>query len=452
MTSPQQPPHRLLGMPIPSLRKGSFAWNLSFASGKSVVTILAQLVFTPIIVKLYAPEDYGAFGFLMATSTMLLQLATLQYDKALFLAREERDIGSLRALSNLLPLLFAIVITVVLLFFRDPLLELGRVQHIGNGIFLVPLLMVVGAWSQTSQRMVQVRYRYKEGFLYGSTMVVGAKLLAIAHGVWLGGHYLGLAIAELFNRVMQQVVNDRLILKDLRERWDQHRNLAALRAAMRRHIGFPKYELPSVVLGTISSQLPLFWIPRAHGLGELGQYALASSLLEMPMRLFGYSLSGTFYQKAAVTYREQGGRALARITYRMMAAVGAAAVLPLLVIALAAEPLFAWLFGPEWAMAGKLSAYLSMFYFARLLVEPISSVLRVIGRQRSYLRLHATTLVVRAAAIAVAMHNEYGLADGILLYAAASASIYVAMAAEITIHLERVARRPAGDKPLQGSQ
>lgn len=418
-----------------------------FTSARSLVTILAQLIFTPIIVKLYAPEDYGAFGFMMASSTLLLQVATLQYDKALFLAREEWDIGSVRALSNLLPLLFAIVTTVVLVFFRDPMLALAGVEHIGNGIFLVPVLLVVGAWSQTSQRMVQVRYRYKEGFLYGSSMVVGSKLLAIAYGVWIGGHFLGLAIAELSNRIFQQVVNDALILKDLRKRWDQHGKLADLRAAMLRHIGFPKFELPSVVLGAVANHAPLFWIPRNYGLVEMGQYALATSLLEMPMRLFGYSLAGTFYQKAANTYRDQGGRALARITYRMMAVIAGVSAIPLLVIAFTAEPVFTWLFGPQWAMAGTISAVLSLFYFTRLVVEPVSSVLRVIDKQRSFLRLHAITLLARALAIAIAIHLQLSIAEGMLLFSAASALVYVAMGVEIAIHLERASVTSAGAGP-----
>ena len=68
----------LLGIRLPAFAEGSFAWNVSFSSGNSLVTIIAQLVFTPIIVKLYDPTAYGAFGFIISLSTLFLSISTLQ--------------------------------------------------------------------------------------------------------------------------------------------------------------------------------------------------------------------------------------------------------------------------------------------------------------------------------------------------------------------------------------
>jgi O-antigen/teichoic acid export membrane protein len=407
-----------------------------------VVTILAQLVFTPIIVKLYDPVAYGSFGFILSLSTLLLSLFTLQYDRALFLAREEQDVAGLRAASNAIPFYFSMIVLLVLLVAQDRILELVGADDLGNGIFLLPLLVVFGAWSQTSQRMVAVRYRYREGFLYGSAMVVGSKLMAILYGVLVGSHFVGLALAELFNRVVQQVINYRIVLKEVVLFRISDLLLGKHRSVLVKYIGFPKYELPAVAVAAVSNQIPIFWIPKMFGLAMFGQYSLALSLLEMPMRLFGYSLSGIFYQKAARTYQEQGGRALASITHRMMISITAISAAPLLVIALFAEPVFSWVFGETWVMAGAMSSRLCIVYFFRLLIEPVSSVLRVIGEQRNYFLFHGNFLILRLSAVAYAVFAGYDVLDAITVFAVANALGHASLAAYILLRLKRISGLP----------
>lgn len=431
---------------LPAVAEGSFAWNSLFTSARSLVMILAQLVFTPIIVKLYDPEAYGSFGLVFSMSALLLTVFTLQYDRAILLPSNEEEVRGLQAVSNALPFYFSLLTFIALLLAKDPLLALFNAQGVGNGVYLIPLLTLLGAWSQTSQKMVQVRYRYKEGFIYGSAIVIGAKLTTIAYGFLIGGHFVGLALAEFFNRIANQVINYRVILgREPLVRLDDLK-LGKHLGVMRKFISFPRYDLPAVALNTISNQVPVFWIPRFFGLAQLGQYTLAMGLLEMPMRLFGYSLSNTFYQKAARTYERQGITALAGITQRMMLGIGAAALLPMIIIGLYSEPVFIWVFGERWALSGALSSSLAIFYFARLVVEPVVPVLRVVKAQRGYLRFQIALFVLRLGTIAAAMATELDLPASIALYAVSNAMGYGALAAYILIRI-RKGRSPGPVQP-----
>lgn len=422
---------------LPAVSEGSFAWNSLFTSARSLVMILAQLIFTPIIVKLYDPEAYGSFGLVFSMSALLLTVFTLQYDRAILLPSNEADVRGLQAVSNALPFYFSLLTLLVLLVAKDPLLALFNAQGVGNGVYLIPLLTVLGAWSQTSQKMVQVRYRYKEGFIYGSAIVIGAKLTTIAYGFFIGGQFIGLALAEFFNRIAYQIINYRLILgREPLLRLDDLRLKKHL-AVMRKYASFPRYDLPAVALNALSNQLPIFWIPRFFGLAQLGQYTLAMGLLEMPMRLFGYSLSNTFYQKAARTYERQGSAALVAITQRMMLGIGAASLIPLIIIGLYAEPVFIWIFGERWALSGALSSALAIYYFARLAVEPVVPVLRVLKAQRGYFRFQAGLFVLRLGTLAVAMAAELDLLRSISLYAVSNALGYGALATYILIRLRK---------------
>lgn len=440
MSQSRNTPRSFFGIRIPSFAEGSFAWNLSFNSGTNLIYLVAQFIFTPLIVKLYSPEAYGASGAIFALSALFLSFATLQYDKAMFLPKDMAEVRQLRNISVAIPVYFAVAFTLVLLFWRDGVLRLASIEAVGNGIYLVPLLLVVTVWAQATQRMGAVHYRYKQNFIYNSSIVVGSKLVALGYGLFINNQYLGLTLSELFNKLALQILSAKLILKEKLFADIDLFHPKRMLPVMRKYIGFPKFELPATGLAALANQVPLFWIPRFFSLAEFGQYSLAISLLEMPMRLIGYSISGTYYQKAAATYHERGAVAVANITYRMMALTALVSVVPLLVIVFTAEPLFSWFFGAEWAFAGTLTASMSVFYFARLIAEPVSSVLRVINEQRSYVWLHGLFLVLRAAVVGFAIFMKFDLQVAMWWYASVNALGYGFQAAFIIARLRKHAR------------
>jgi len=426
---------------MPSFGQGSFALNTAFTSGKSVLTIVLQLLLTPVIVSLYEPSAYGAFSFIISVSTALLTICTLQYDRALFLAQDEAEIGTLRMASSLFPVAFSLLIALGLLFLRDPVLRSIDLEGMGNGIFMVPLLLALSGIAQTSQRMVAVRYKYREGFLFGTLNVIGAKLFAIGHGLLVSGSFLGLALSEVINKGLQWLLNERVILKEAPARVPRRGSLRQHLAVLRKYIAFPKYELPSTAILALANQIPVFWLPRAFGITILGQYALATSLMEMPMRLFGYSLAGTFYQKAARTYREEGSRSLGRITRRMMAWIAVVCLPALGLIAWQAEPVFTLVFGEEWAMAGTFASRLAVAYYFRLVVEPVLSVLRVLGEQRRFLLFHSNFLFVRVMAVGLAVHLGSDPVAAITYYALANALGHLVVAVYLLLRLRHAGAR-----------
>jgi len=437
----QRKGRRPWGLRLPVFAEGSFAWNLSFTSGRSLVTILAQVALTPVIVRLYDPEAYGSFGVVLSLTALLLPVVTLKYEKAILLARQEEDLLGVRAVSNALAFFFSLLVLVLLLVARGPLLGAIGAEGLGNAVFLVPLLVLLSAWAQNSQLMVAARNRYKEGFLYGSGTVVVSKLAAIAYGVFVGNHFLGLVLTEMLNRSLNSLVNVRFILGERRLLKPDHFRIRPHWRVLRKYVAFPKYELPANVVRTFSGQIPVFWIPASFGLAAFGQLALSLSLLEMPMRLFGYSISNTFYQKAAVVHERDGRAALASITFRTMAAVALASFVPLLLLGLFATPVFVFFLGEAWAVAGSLSSVLAVFYFARLVVEPVSTVLRVIGEQRALLRFQLVLLLFRLAAWGGAAAAGYGLVGSIALYSAASTVAYILLTAHVVRSLRAC---PAG--------
>ena len=124
----------------------------------------------------------------------------------------------------------------------------------------------------------------------------------------------------------------------------------------------------------------------------------------------------------------------------------AISVVPLVLIALFAGRIFAWMFGQTWVMAGMLASSLSIFYFFRLIVEPVSSVLGVIGEERNYF-LSWPFPALALISCCLFVYASYDLIDAITLFAAANAFGHVTLAVQITLRLKRISTKVAVPLP-----
>ncbi|MEZ4756998.1 MAG: oligosaccharide flippase family protein [Flavobacteriales bacterium] len=419
----------------PSVSSGSFASNIGFTAGKSLIGIIAQLVFTPIIVSLYSPEAYGSFGFIMSLTSIILPLSTLQYDKAIYMAKDRIEIEELSKILHLTPVFMSVFLTISYFLIADFIPDGSSIRSLGYGILLTPLLIILTSWAQTSQHLMAVNYRYKDGFLFGSASMIGSKLVSIAYAVLFGGWFGGLALSEVFNRLGQLVVNNSIILK--RPIFPSLAGVrsSALRATALKYISFPKFDLPAVLLAALSKQVPLFWIPRSFGLASFGHYVLAVSLLEVPMRLLGYSLSSVFFQRAVKAYASGGIGQLRQITLKTIVLLSGAGFIPLVLIGLFAQELFVLFFGETWSVSGAIAQRLCIAYSVRMVVEPIGAVLRVLGEQKKFLVFNTAFLFMRIGAMAVGMLTGVDLITAVTFYALAEAAGYLLLGGSIVLRL-----------------
>ncbi|MEO0403569.1 MAG: oligosaccharide flippase family protein, partial [Bacteroidota bacterium] len=79
--------------------KGSFAQNVAFMSGSSVWNMVIQMIFFPILTRIYPPESYGIFAIYNGIVVTLSQFMTLGYHRALVLPKKDSEFKALLRLS-----------------------------------------------------------------------------------------------------------------------------------------------------------------------------------------------------------------------------------------------------------------------------------------------------------------------------------------------------------------
>ena len=412
--------------------RGSFARNAATTFTGVVITIAAQLLLTPLITRIYGPQAYGVYGLFMAISTNVALLATASYPMAFVLPANEHRFRDLFKGTGLL-LLATTALAFLLLPFREAVYTIFPGWAImGKFALLLPLAVLLqGLHAMFGQACVRhkaflVTAQFNAGFN------VGVRLFNVIVGWATGGILHGLIMGELLVRGAAMGV----FIRPLR-RFGLGATLGTsgftrALAVLRHYARYPKYVLPTRWLALLFGQLPIFFLAEAGAPISLVQYAMAGALLLIPLRLLGYSLNSVFMQKAAETMRTDRTR-LPLITGRLFDRLLLLGVAPFAVQIVFGDVIFGLLLGSEWTGAGVFSAMLGLYFFFRLLAEPMAPLFAILVRDKRLFGFHLANTLLGAAALWVGMRLMGNVHLGILLFGISGGIMHAYLAGRILV-------------------
>ena len=361
-------------------------------------TAIAQVIgtaFTPIISRLYSPEDFGVYGSFGVVISAIVAMVTLQYSQAIVLPQDKKDAINLFFVSCLSTFFVGLLCFIVCL--TAPAFLNGLMKT--EGVWALALL-VIGTVIAGISNSCQVWAVRVKAFKHTSVSQVirsifsnGAK---IGFGYLDGGGPPGLIaggiLAEIFAsfNLIRVLVPDILALKSC-VKWNRIRRLA------KEYIDFPMYSATQNVLNSLSSGLPVLLLTHFYGIAIAGAYAFGVSVLSVPM---GFALSGirqVLFQKAGET-QHQGG-SLARLYVKTTAGLFAMALLPSLILLIWAPQLFALIFGSQWYISGELARSLVIWLSVVFCNLPAVLFARIIRIQRFVFFYDLALLCARALAL-----------------------------------------------------
>lgn len=418
--------------------KGTFARNAAYAFSGTALITFSQLVITPFIARIYGPEVYGAYGIFSSLCMSLAVVADLGYTQAYLLTHsEKRFLDLFRGHLLILGALFLI------------LLPIGAAHSyiytwmpgwsgMGAWLWLLPLGVVVQFLpSMCTQWLVRMKAFGRSASMGGGTNLV-LRLFNLGYGWLTNGAAHGLILGETLVRgvgigaywIALRPFQPERILHD----WHWPR----IRAAWREYRNCPRYVFPERWVALLGLQVPIFFLSSDPVV--VGQFSMASGLLLLPLRLFGFSLGVVFNQKAAETHREDPTD-LARITRRFFYRLLVTGVFPFAVITVLGDIVFELFLSVEWRTAGVFAAWLGAFFFFRHLSEPMINLFNVHRKERQMFLFQSVLLVVRLLAVGWAAFFHGSTLTAVLAYSVVSAAGYVWLSG----HLLRM----AGVRPLK---
>jgi len=353
------------------VRSGSARHVLTLLTGTGLAQAIA-LAASPLLSRLFAPEDFGVFALFQSVVAVLAILATGRYELAVVLPASDDDAWQLLLLA--LSIAFGTtLLSLALVAFAGRWLaaEAGQAS-LAPWLYLLPLSVALTALVNTLGCWANRRRQYAQ--LAGNRVVQSAGGTAATLGLGAAGWA---APGLLLGGAIGQGIAAALLAWQARgDRRPLHRR--RLLALARGYRNFPRLNLPHALLDALQASALLAVLGVAFGSQVLGWYAFALRIARTPLAMLGASVGQVFQQRAAQVWNEGGDlAALARRTTAKLALIAA----PFAVLLLFAPPLFAWAFGADWREAGVQARILAPWMLLNFLTSPLSQLPLVVGRQ-----------------------------------------------------------------------
>lgn len=376
-----------------NLFKSNFAKSVAIISGSTAFAQVLNALFSPIITRIYNPNEYGVLTVYTSILGIIVIIASLKYELGIPIAEDDEKAVNVMALSFFILFFFVALIFVIFYFCGEIILTLLDASILTNYMYLIPIGVLFGG---SYRIIINWAYRNKDFKSISKTKLTQS---IVGNGTKIGlGMFgigpIGLILGQIFKEGAGIVTLSRpFLLKD--KHLLRKINREGIHYSVKRYKRFAYFSAPSQLLDAAGLQLPVFFITSLYGSQVLGFYGLANSIVNLPMVLIGQSVGDVFYVEAAHVGRENPKRIkdLSNKLFKRLVIIG---LIPLLVLLFFGPFLFSFVFGSQWYEAGVYARIIAFLVFFRFIFMPISGIYSVLEHQKEkfFLDLLRVSLVL----------------------------------------------------------
>lgn len=371
-------------------------------------TALAQAI--PVIgsvflARLYTPDMFGAFSSFVSLTSILAIVATLKFEEAILLPKNDEDGKTIFQLSMLLNISFFFLLS-FFLFFTKKFFErfspvtFSYIAFIPFGVFFIGLYQSLTFFSSREKNFKAISF----------SKVSQNLSITIIQLVLYNLSLLGL----LFGRILGFLLSTLHFVKLFRANDFFKVNKIKIKSLFLKYKNFAFYYAPNALLNQISNNLPLFILPTFFGLSHAGYYSFSTRLVLVPLSIITISLQQVFYKEIAD--RNNAEQDLYPYLLKMYKNLAVLGIIPHLILFLFAPKLFVFFFGEEWLIAGYYTQYLMPWFFLVFINSPVSSIYIVKGKQKEYFLFEIILLITRALSLWLGHYLFQDPSSTIILY------------------------------------
>ncbi|MBK8458549.1 MAG: oligosaccharide flippase family protein [Phyllobacteriaceae bacterium] len=364
--------------------RGRFGRSLRLHSGGAIASQILMVVISPVLVRLYRPEDLGLYGLVIGGAALAAVFFTLRLEQEIMLSDDNVDANRIASALFRLAIATGIAATIVLAL-------IALAAGYGNAISWLAIAMGLAVMIAIQKVLWVLNFRQHRFAEVSRSRLTQA---ATSCCVWVAMGLAGFSQSGLLAGAAAGQAAAFLFLTPAHSPAESG-GFAVLPALTRRGWRSIAFATPSELVKLLSIQLPLFAFSASFGLAQTGHLALAFRTVATPARLFGNAAGDVFYAHAA---REE--EPVAKLVIQTTAGLIVVAAIGFGVLYIAALPVFDVVFGPAWLDAASYARILVPYLFASFVVTPLAGVLTIARRQHLELAWQVIILAVGAAAFA----------------------------------------------------
>jgi O-antigen/teichoic acid export membrane protein len=353
--------------------KSDFSKNiLTLVTGTSIAQVF-PIVISPLLTRIYTPEDFGVFGVFLSLTSILGVISTGRYEMAIIVSKNKNELKSLIKGVLKIILFTTLFFYLVIIFFQNQINKIFDLKIFL--LYLIPLFILINSFYLVLTQILILHKEYKR-LSYNKIIV---SIINSSSQLALGlknGNIYGL----IFGKLIGVIVAIFILIKNkiINQYFDFKKNTT--RKTLYRYRDFPKYNVPSVFINVIANQLPLLTLGKYFSMSVVGYYSHMYKVLMMPINLLSTSILDVFKQKATEEYNQYGNcKSIYLKTLKNLVVIG---VIPFIILGLFSPQLFKFIYGKEWEIAGIYAQIMTPMFFLNFIVNPLSYILIVVEKQK----------------------------------------------------------------------
>jgi O-antigen/teichoic acid export membrane protein len=370
----------------------------TLASGK-LLSMFILLFTTPIISRLFFPEDVGVVSLLSTIVMFIAGIAALNYNRAAIIAKNNDDYRALISFSVILLSGVSLALLLIIVIVHMAGHPVPFEKKLGALIWLVPVmtwfagiaLLLKSSLTRTNEftcimrsdvgeAVIQAGSRILLGYSYGSSVwaLVTSRITGLLGRLWL-------------MRSANVSIRGLLSTRESGSR---------LRSAAVEYRDFPVYGFPSTFAMSLSAKLPYFVFGMLFSPEVLGFFAMSDRLVKMPLSAVGRAIQRVYLRRASMI--RNNGKSLLRPFFLATALLLASGVLPFGLLWAYGGIVIDFVLGDRWHGAGQYVVVLAPWFFSvwvSIAAQPTMTVMRA---QPVWFRLQLFMLLVRVSAFGYA--------------------------------------------------
>ena len=355
-------------------------------------TTIAQAIpiaISPILTRIYTPEEFGLFGLYMSIVTMVSVIATGRYELAIMLPKQDKDAINILALSLVITIMISIIFLLLIFLFNHNITKLLGNTSISNWLYMVPLSIFVTGIFQSFTLWHNRKKRYKD---LAQTRVIQNGTMGLSNiglGLLNTGVF-GLIAGLIFGQILAIYKLITVTLLHDKKIYNQISSLKII-ALAKKYIQFPKYDILAAFSNVASQQIPHILFNVLFSSTIAGYFYLTQRMMSMPVNLISSAVLDVFKEQASKDFKKEGNaKKIYTVTFKKLFLLS---IIPSVIIYVYSIDIFIILFGNNWSVAGEYAQILVPMLFLRFISNPLSFMFYIGEKQKLNLILQFFTFM-----------------------------------------------------------
>lgn len=362
--------------------RSEFSKNVLTLVSGTVISQLIVLGLSPILSRLYTPEEFGILGTYMSIISAVSLFSAGRYELAIILPEKDEEAINLFAIAFLINIgisLLSFIFSFIFIYlFAD---KLGLDENFIFWLYFSPLFIffigsyqILSNWANRKRNYKSISYyRISNSLITASTNT--------CLGVMKTGS-AGLFIGNLLGSIVAVVVFWGTLFSEFKSliKFITRNKMAEV---AKQHKKFPLTNSFQAASDMLQVNGIIYFISYFFTQTVVGSFSYTIRVLQAPMNLIGGAIAQVFYQQASSLKNENKDVSqLVSSTMKKSALIA----LPVPIILFVCGPeIFAFVFGEKWKEAGEYARMLSPWIFLDFIRATVSQVVFITEKQNKLL-------------------------------------------------------------------